>query len=174
MAAKKLNSRERSIVTLTLALLGLFIADRLIWSPVAEAWQRLDGTVVQKRSQLAHDRRLLVEQERVKREFASYALPASEVPEGGSRGATGLLRSIEALARQSGVKISDIKPQRTEGGSTRSGSVSLWIESDWDSLARFVYRIQNSSQRLQLEKARLQRKGDESGRVIAQFQINES
>ncbi len=170
---RDLSRRERVIFVLTLAAFGGAVADRCVWSPVRAAWTRLDASVAALRAQLAEDERLLAESERVKTEYARYVPTSSKRSDAERLGSTGVLRELASLARKTGVKISDIRPQRVEGRSAQVATLLLWTESDSGALGKFIDQIHGSAHMVQIDKAHLQRKGDDAARLLAQFEISQ-
>ena len=166
---RKLNSRERLIVAFMIASFALLAADRWVWSPISQAYENLDDAIQAKQSELRDDQRLLTGSEQIKKDYAAYA-PRREGQENRSNEMTDLLKEIEALAKRSGVKIIDVKPQ-TVPGHRMSSAVYLVTEGRWDPLVHFVYEVQRSPRLLQIQRAGVQAKGDDGSLVTAQFTI---
>ena len=169
---KKLNTRERFILGLMLLLLGIFVLDRYVWSPIAQKLQKLDHAVAAGKSQLLHDRRLLADSEKIKSNYAAFVLANRE--EGKTSPSNELmatLKEVESVAKRCGVKINNIKPQGTQDGANRNSAVFLSMESSWDPLMHFVYQIQRSPQLLQIQKADLQGKGEDGTLLTGQLVI---
>ena len=157
---------------LTFLSLGVFALDRYAWSPIAEKLQKLDRAVIAERSQLAHDRRLLAESEKIKKNYAAFSPAYREGEKAGpTNDVMATLKEVEVLAKRCGVKINTIKPQGAQGRAGRNSAVFLSMESAWDPLTHFVYQIQRSPLLLQIEKADLQGKGEDGAQLTGQFII---
>ncbi len=169
---RKMTPREKKILWVTTGFFLLFGIDRLLITPLWSAWQDVTSAVRIKEDQLAESRRLLAEKDNIQRAYAA-AFPARrpQDPAVQEHTVTSLLKDVEALARQNGIKIRDIKPQSALTRSKNGPSVFISVESSWESLAPFIYRLQQSSQLLHIQKADISRTGDTDNRLSAQFVI---
>jgi len=79
------------------------------------------------------------------------------------------------MARQNGLKTSNVKPQLAVAGSGRQGgSVFVAVESGWEPLMQILYDLQRSPQGLQVTKAAIARSGEDNSVLVGQFVIYKS
>ena len=143
--------------------------------PLWKAWEGVHDAVGKKQEQVIDDRRLIAEGEDIRRSYAiSFSSRASKEKEQDRHEGemTALLREIELLARQSGIRIRDIKPQSAFNRSVKTQAVFISAESTWDGLAQFIYAVQRSSQLLRIQKGDFHRNGEEENHLTGQFIIS--
>jgi hypothetical protein len=165
---KKFSRREKGVLIATL-LAGLtFALDRYALAPIWKAWRQMDMEIARKEKEIREDHEILRDRKEIERDYLAFAHSARKetLPD-----ATALLGEIESLARKSGVKIIDIKPEPSHRDSSRDVSVSIITESTWEPLARFIYQIHRSPRSLRLEKAGLNRKSEDAATLQGQLLI---
>jgi len=161
----RMNDRERQILWIFAVCIALLAADQAIITPLTNHWRNVHEAFVRKESELDHDRQLLSHAAAIREEF-------SRLKSRGSSEKVSVLRDIETVARRNGIRISDLKPENQEGDSAKVGEVVFFsLESSWDSLMRFLYDLQSSSDGLDIQKAVIQRKGEYDGVLISQIVV---
>lgn len=83
---------------------------------------------------------------------------------------THLLRDIESMARQNALPIRDLRPDLSGDGRGRITAVSMTASASWETLARFLYALQQNAESYVVQKASL-RQESESGVVLGQLTI---
>jgi hypothetical protein len=135
-----LSRREKQIFYLFAACLGLFVLDRIAITPLWDYWDQLNREVRRKQAEVNYDKQLLKDADRVRWEFSALGVSRrlSEAPNG-ENPVTGLLKEIERVARQNGLKIRNVRPQLAVASSGRQGgSVFVSVESGWEPFMRFL------------------------------------
>lgn len=188
---RRLTRRERAVFVLTLLAGIVYALDQFALAPAWTTWERQHDEIARKQNQMARDRQALQDRRQIERDYRTfvrvamkegapgqlasgeqYGLPLR--PEGvGAPGMTALLGEVETLARQSGVKITDIKPRALQGGASRDLSISVALESAWEPLAKFLYAVHQSPQLLEVERASLRRAREDSSTLQGQLVIGE-
>jgi len=165
---RKLVRREPILFGAAILAGAAFVLDRLALAPAWEARERVKCEIALKERQLGQDRQILRERTRIEHDYALLTHPAGKDR---SHGMNALLGEIESLARRNGVSLIDIKPQPPHLNSSKGASVSILTESAWEPLARFIYQVYESPQLLQVERASLHRKNEDTAILQGQLLI---
>lgn len=146
--------------------------DVFLIEPAVDRWEAVTQAIAEKQVRLARHRRLLARRSVTEAEHTQYAGLARI---GGSEEAeiTAVLTTIEDLAGQAGVRITDIKPQpvRTVDFYKYFG-VELEAEAAVQPLMQFIYRLQTAPQVLKVDRLRLSAKTGGSNLLRAEFLIS--
>ena len=150
-----LARRERWLLGLALITAGLSVGYRFVIEPGVERWQALHQEIRAARVELERHRRMIARRDDVMTAYGQLG-ELARVEGSDEEAMTLILQTIEGLARESGVRITDIKPQpvRTRSFYTEYG-VELESEGTVQQLMKFIYELQLSSQMLRVDRMRL-------------------
>ncbi len=158
----KLSPREKKILYGTLFVISLFLVERLIIHPIAEKLVSLDKSILDQKIAVKKSMHVLLQKEKITRDakdYASYSVESKDPEEE----MTSLLKEIEALANNSSVTLSYVKPVSTkDSGNAKKYFASLECEAPMEELVGFFYSIESSTKLLKIEKYTIQPKSKDS------------
>lgn len=161
----KLNKREKQIFYVSIALISLFIMERIIFKPLADKLNDLNQEIQFKETKLIKGLRAEAQRDEILKEYKSYE-GYFKVKGSDEEIVSEFLREIERLARESAVSVSDIKPQSNrKHGLYNEYAIEVRIEASLKDIAAFLYRLNNSVLLLRVEKFNLTPK-DESSDIL--------
>jgi hypothetical protein len=156
----KIKNRQQLLTILALSAIGLFAADRLIITPLTDAWtaraKRLKDL-----QQKVTDGRSIIDRERALRgrweQMQKNALPTTL-----SSAEEQVMNAFDSWRNQSGLNINSISPQ-WKHDDTNFMTLQCRIEGlgNMKSVTRFLYEMENSPMPFRLENIEIASKDNE-------------
>ncbi len=146
----KINNRQQLLTILALSAIGLFAADRLIISPLTDAWSSRAKRIKDLQQKVA-DGKNLIDRERALRarweQMEKNALPATL-----STAEEQMMNAFDSWRGSSGLNINSIAPQ-WKHDDTNFMTLQCRIEGlgSMKSVTRFLYEMEKSPMALRLE-----------------------
>jgi Tfp pilus assembly protein PilO len=138
-----LNKRERTILWMTLTVVGLLLADRVVISPVLEYRQALSDEVDQLTDQVNHDQRLLrTGRTELKKwnQMKQIGLPASS-----SEAESRTLGAINDWAGDAKLSLVSVKPEYRRSDETLVPVVfRVSANGSMKSIAKFIWHVETA------------------------------
>ena len=151
----KLSKKEKIGVYIGAAFLLAVFLDNLVVKPVSTRVKALNMEIKTGEAQLSQYLRNLGHKDGVQKEYRKYT---KYVKKGGSdeEETAKILGEIETLARSSNLILADMKPRMPRTiGFYKEYTVEIEVEGGMNSISRFLYQLNNSTQLLRAEKVRL-------------------
>lgn len=156
---RNVTKRERLLVAGTISVALLAVAYNFVIEPVIGQWNSLDRKIRDKEVTLKKHSRILRDKnsiEKMKTEYAKYLGVKKLTPEEES---AVVLSRIEKTARDTNVKITNIKPLSYKPfGNYDKSTFRVATESKLSELIKFIYELQSSDQLLKVERMVLRAK----------------
>jgi hypothetical protein len=134
-------------------VVGLFIADRFVLTPLYRTWSSRSDEIAELRASLNEAQSLLEREEAIKEQWAD--MNARSLPKSTGDTESLVLRSVSEWASEAGVALSGMKPRWSDDKESillecrASGSGSL------RSIIQFVYSIETSPLALRVDELTL-------------------
>lgn len=173
-ALSRLSQRTRTLLYVTVAIVGLAVAERFVYAPVVDRLDELDAEILLKESQLTRNLINLGAREAVLAAYSPYTAYASTAASD-EETIGGLLKEIEELARKSGLTLANVRPKsatKTDVG--KRYPVEVESETEMDPLIRFIHGLYGSKSPLRVGQLRLDAKGGRNSQVKVYLLINKS
>lgn len=158
----RFSKRERFLFIFTICVVlsvGLYI---FILEPVYKKWAQVGVEFESANVRLFKNLKLLTDKEDIEKEYDRYK---DYIQKGGpgEEEAASILKEIETIALNSGVKITSIKPKgMKQFQSYRKFSVELVSEGKIGQFLKFIYDLEGSKKLLKVERLVLSLKGAQS------------
>ena len=137
----EVKNRERMLLYLVGALLALFLADRLMITPLWHLWQARNARIAELREDVRDGRALLSRADVLEarwQDMVQRGLPKDR-PAAEER----MLTSLNRWTRESRVAIKSLKlPWRQSDSGTPRLEVTATAEGSMESIARFLYQLE--------------------------------
>jgi Tfp pilus assembly protein PilO len=166
------SRREKIVFAAAGVVVGLFLLERGLVSPLARAWSELDEEVASKEIQLRRELQTLEQRDAALRAEKLYS-PSLQQTGSDEEEMVKLLKDIEVHARQAGVKVRDLRPQpMRKNAYGKVCAVMVTTEASWPPLAAFLHNVETSPRFLRVEKLTVNAKSDSSSVLKAQLLVN--
>ena len=153
------SKREKGLLAITISLIALCIAYTFLIEPLYRQYVDLNQEIRLKQARLAKNLRLLQEKDAIKQEFRNYNHQFK--PQGTEEEEMALvLAEIEKIGKATGIYLSDVKPQKIKSYDFyKMIIVEIRFQGSMQTLASFIYRLQNSNLLLKPSQLQIDSKG---------------
>jgi Tfp pilus assembly protein PilO len=171
-ATMKIENRQKLLVVLTIAVVALFLADRLVFEPLAGWWKTRQTRIAQLRQQVAGGK-LLIQREAALRahwdQMRTNTLPANP-----SVAEQQVLKAFDGWAQESGVSINGITPQWKSDSDQDYATLDCRVEAAGalGTLTRFLYDVEKDPMALRLESLDLSAHDDAGQQLTLDLQVS--
>jgi hypothetical protein len=158
----KLSKTEKNVLFVTLFLVVLSFADRVIILPVVTTLSNLNTSVRDQESSIKKSMNVLLHKDGIiteSQEYMAYSVEAKNPEEE----MVGLLKEVESVAASAGVSLLYVKPANTqEEKNVKKYYSILECEAPMEQIATFFHGIESSTKLLKIEKYLIQPKSKDS------------
>src|SRR5689334_214024 len=114
---KRLNTRERQVLTWTLVVGVLMVADHVVWRPFQMRWDELGRSLRREEYRIAYCQSLLQRRREILQQSKGFSGGAAKTRPAGS---ASVLQEVDTLARRTGMQLLRIAPYGDHGSSVAS------------------------------------------------------
>ena len=166
-----LSNRERVVVLLALLVVGAFLADRIVLSPLWARYQADAARADAAGQELHRVRQLLNRRPQLRAKWEQRVQAGLNEPV--SRAESNLLNALEGWARQTSVSISAMRPERT---TPKNGlqvvQCRLTVVGRMRSLTEYCWHLENAAIPMKIERLQLSAGDATRDSATAQLQIS--
>ncbi|MGB7769500.1 MAG: type 4a pilus biogenesis protein PilO [Verrucomicrobiia bacterium] len=167
----KIKNRRQVLVAVTIAVVALFVSDRLLFEPLIQWWKTRETRVVKLRQEVNNGRMLVQREATIRGRWSQ--MRTNTLPADTSVAEQQVLKAFDGWSRDSGVSISSITPQwksDTEDYTTLDCRVEA--SGDLGALSRFVYDVEKGPMALRLETLNLSTRDDTGQQLTLDLQVS--
>lgn len=167
----KIETRQQILVVATIAVVALFLSDRLAFEPLIQWWKTRQTQVVKLRREV-NNGRMLIQREAVIRERWSE-MRTNTLPANTSAAEQQVLKAFDNWSHDSGASINSIAPQ-WKNNSPDYTTLDCRVEAKGDlgSLSRLIYEVEKGPMPLRLESLSLNTSDDNGRQLTLDLQIS--
>ncbi|MCM8784157.1 MAG: type II secretion system protein M [Candidatus Omnitrophica bacterium] len=138
------SKREKFLLFATVAVIVIAVSINFFVTPVAKRWRRMNNQISNLYNKLSRYTNILTLEKEIETKYKTYA-DYLKVKGSSEEALASVLQEIEKLARTSGVAITNIVPSGMETKDFYNKfEVRMDVESEINSLVRFLYELQSS------------------------------
>ena len=162
----KINNRQQVLAILAIAIVGVFVADKVIFSPLTASWRERAAAIALLRKEI-NQGEMLMQREKVTRDRWND-IRRSSLPVSASQAEKEMLAAFEKWSADSKVSISSIKPQWKQGATEDYSVLECRVDAagTLPVVAKFLYNIESSPMAVKMETIELTAR-DNNGEQIA-------
>lgn len=161
----KIEDRQRFLVVLTIAVIAVFAADRVVFGPLTKLWRARSARIADLRKEVA-DGSLLLQRERGLR-ARWETMRKNALPNNPSLAEQQLLKAFDSWSQESRVSITGLTPQwKHDADEYMTLECRVDASGDLATLCRFLYDIERDPMALKFESIELSSR-DNAGRELA-------
>lgn len=175
-----LTKQQRLLAVIAIAMVALFMADKIVFTPLARNWKDRSARIAQLKKDVAEGTDIL------KREVAwreqwdrmrtntfawefTQTKPASAKPEAESQ----MLKAFERWSRSGGVQVSSIRPQWKDAESDhKTLECRADVAGSLSALAHFLYQIERDSLGVKVDTLELTARDNEGAQLALVVQVS--
>ncbi len=161
-----LKNRQTVLTFIAIAVVALFILDRLVFGPLIAGWKKRGETIAGLRESIQKGQSLIARESITRgawNEMRKNTLPASA-----SQAEKTLLEAFDRWTRDSRITVNSIKPQWKRGANDEYSLLECRIDAagDLGTLTRFLHEVERSEMALRIDSVELTTR-DTDGRQLA-------
>jgi len=167
-----ISKRERTFFAITVLIIAISILYGFVVEPIYKEYENLNQEISSKRLQLTKNLKLLKEKDIVAEEFKQYGQQLKTVGSDEEEMAS-VLSAIENIGKTSGVYLNDVKPQKVKDTDFyKIMLVEVKFQATSQTLAKFIYELQNSPLLLKVSRLQVNYKGGDSSSLEGTIQVS--
>lgn len=146
----KTGNRQQLLLIVTLVAVGLFVGDKLVYTPLLNLWRARGQEIRNLNRQISRGNALIKSEEAIRGQWSG--MRTNTLPDNQSRALERISQSFHDWAEESGVSLNGVTPQwKSDTDDYKTvvcrvdASGTLWM------LSRFIYDIENDPLGLKLE-----------------------
>ena len=162
----KIDNRQRLLGIVAIVIVALFVADRMVFTPLIEGWKSRSEQLTQLRKSIDQGS-MLIKREKITRDRWNE-LRTSTLPVNASQAEKEMLNAFEKWSADSQVSISSIRPQWKKGATDEYSLLECRVDAagTLPVVAKFLYNIESSPMAVKMETVELTAR-DNNGEQIA-------
>ncbi len=159
-----LKNRQQVLVVAALAVVGLFVANLILFTPLTNAWKTRSERIAALRKQVAQGEQLLQRQQSLRSRWEQ--MRRHTLPTDNSAAEQQVFNAIEGWKQDSGANVTAIAPQwKHDADDYMTYECRLDVSGGLSALSRFLYAIEKDPMALKLESVELGTR-DKTGQLL--------
>jgi len=161
-----INKRQQVLAIAAAAIVGAFVLDKLVITPLTKSWKERSTTIADLRKSIAQGKSTLDREQITRRRWNE--MRKNTLPFAASVAEQEMLGAFDKWSRDSGVSVSSIKPQWKRGATDDYSVLECRVDAagNLSTLTRFLYDVEHSPMALKIESVELAAR-DNNGQQLA-------
>lgn len=167
----QIKNRQQMLGLLAIAAVALFVGDKLLVSPLTNAWKVRARRIADLRKQVTEGKLLLQREASIRSRWGQ--MRSNTLPNNTSAAEQQLFKAIDAWAQESRVAIAAITPQwKREEDDFMTYQCRVEAAGNLGALSRFLYNLEKDPMALKLDSVELAAHDKEGQQITLAVQIN--
>ena len=167
----QIKDRQKLLVIVTVAAVGLFALDQFVRAPLFSAWTARSARITALRNQVARGRMLLQRERGIRDHWADMQRRA--LTNNLSSAEQQVFRAIDSWAQETGVIVNAVTPQwKHDSDDYVTYECRIDASGDIGRLSQFVYRAEREPLALKFESVELSARDKEGQQLSLALQMN--
>jgi hypothetical protein len=161
----QIKNRQQLLLIVAGVIIGLYLADRLVLTPLTKVWKARSERITQLRKQVGEAEQILKRESSIRERWKQ--MEKGVLPVNNSVAEEQVLKAFETWSQASRVSILGITPQwRKDSDDYRTLECRVDASGDLGTLSRFLYEIERDPLGLRLQSVELSAR-DTRGQQLA-------
>jgi Tfp pilus assembly protein PilO len=161
----QIKNRQQLLIIVTVSAVALFAADKLLLTPLSNAWDKRAARITELRKQLATSKAYQARETGLRNHWRDMS--RKTLTNETSAAEQQVFQAIDGWAQNTGVTITAITPQwKHDSEDYMTYGCRIDATGDIDRLSRFLYRVEREPMALKLESVELSAR-DKDGRQLS-------
>ena len=166
-----LNKRQQLLAIVAIAMVGLYVADKLVFSPLLHAWDARSKRIMKLKEQvrdgsetLKREKALREQWDNIRTNTLSNAKPEAE---------SQMLKAFERWSSEGGVTVSSIRPQWKESEDDyKTLECRADVAGSLSAIAHFLFQIEHDPLGVKVDSMELQSRDTEGSQLALVVQVS--
>jgi hypothetical protein len=161
----QIKNRQQWLVIAAVAIVGIFLADKIVITPLTDSWKARSRRIAALRTQIAEGKSLLRNEQSYRERWAD--MQRNSLPRDQSAAEQQFFNAMANWAQESRVTINAVTPQwKKEGNESMTYQCRVDASGNISSLSRFLYALEKDPVALRIESLELSAH-DKQGQQLA-------
>ncbi|MBN1517813.1 hypothetical protein JXA32_14710 [Candidatus Sumerlaeota bacterium] len=149
------NKRERSLLIIVMLCIGILAGDRLILTPLWNAWSERAERISALEEQLTEDRSLAQRKDSLAATWQDML--DADLPDGTSAAEDAVLKAVSNWSRESRLAVDSLRPSWSTQDKVELPRLDCRLSADggMSAIAKFVYALEQDPLGIRVEKIEL-------------------
>jgi hypothetical protein len=159
------SNRQRLLMILAGASIGLLLLDSVVLTPMTKAWQTRSAEIARLKNNVTEGRSAIERADRTRTLWAE--MQAQAMPGDPAKAEQDLITAFDRWGRAGGVELGSIKPQWKRGTTNRYSLLECRVDASGtlSALTRFLYEVERSPLALRVDAVELTARDDNGHRL---------
>jgi hypothetical protein len=157
----KIENRQQILGAAAIALVGLFLLDKIVITPLIAGWKKRASEIVELQKKIDNGEKLIARGPQLEDKWTNMRTNTLAAESAERK----LLEAFQRWSDQSRITISSIQPTKREEDDHVSQECRASLAGDVGTLSRFLYAMEKDPMALRVESLEITAK-DESGRNL--------
>ena len=166
-----LNKRQQLLAILAIVAVGLFIADKLVFTPLTNSWKTRSDRVAKLKEQVRDGSETLKREQALREQWtmmSTNTLPSAK-PEAESQ----MLKAFERWSQAGGVSVSSIRPQWKEAEDDyKTLECRADVAGSLSAISRFLFQIERDLMGVKVDSMELSARDNEGSQLALVIQVS--
>lgn len=166
-----LNKRQQIMAVIAIALVALYVADKLVFTPLTNSWKARSSRIAELKEQvrdgtetLKRDTALRQQWDRMRTNTLASAKPEAE---------SQMLKAFERWSQEGGVSVSSIRPQWKEAEEDyKTLECRADVGGSLSAIARFLYQVERDPLGVKVDSLELTTRNTEGSQLALVIQVS--
>ena len=166
-----LNKRQQIMAVVAIALVALYVADKLVLTPLTNSWKARSSRIAELKEQvrdgtetLKRDTALRQQWDRMRTNTLASAKPEAE---------SQMLKAFERWSQEGGVSVSSIRPQWKEAEEDyKTLECRADVGGSLSAIARFLYQVERDPLGVKVDSLELTTRNNEGSQLALVIQVS--
>jgi hypothetical protein len=166
------NNRRETILKIAVgAVVGLFLLDRLVISPLGEHWTAQGEKIADLREKVTRGQQLLDREQSIRKRWADMQL--TDLPDDGSAAESEIFKGLGRWALASRINFTSLTPQRKDGDAGfETMEYRATTAGDQTAISRLIYEIETDRLPARLEECEITARDAKGQQVTATMRFS--
>jgi hypothetical protein len=162
----KIDNRQRLLAVLAIVIVAIFVADKMIFTPLTESWRERSAAIAELRKSIEKGNGLIQRETQTRARWNEVR--KSTLPVNASQAEKELFAAFEKWSGESRVSVSSIRPQWKKGTTDDYSVLECRVDAagSLPVLAKFLHSIESSPMAVRTESVEFTAR-DNNGEQIA-------
>jgi len=165
-----LNKRQQLLAILAIVAVGLFIVDRLVFTPLTNNWKARTERIAELKEHVRDGTETLKREQALREQWAmmkTNTLPSTK-PEAESR----MLKAFERWSQADGVSVSSIRPQWKETEDYKTLECRADVGGSLSAISRFLFQIERDPMGVKVDSMELTARDNNGSQLALVIQVS--
>ncbi len=167
----QIKNRQQMLALVSIGIVALFVADKVVLSPLFSAWRSRGTTMAQLRKQIDDGERLLKREQSIRERWDQ--MRTNTLPNNTSLAEQQILKAFERWSQDSRISVTSITPQwKRDADDFMTLECRVDASGNLGTLGQFLYDIEKDPMALQLESVEITARDKEGQQLALGLQIS--